>query len=171
MPPPCAQDGSCNWDRLFAEPATPDYLSHSAPQLTYEYTMGNCSNGVIWCVNTAYLSFADYTTNPSPLSNILNLVQLSVICNAENRPSIPYARTGSSLLDGYLQISRNSESEFDSRSSTYTPTAEQFPSLATPPQHSPHPPSSEFNSSASATTQIQKPPSLPGQPSKSGNTA
>jgi hypothetical protein len=47
-------------------------------QQTYEYSINGSAKNV-WCDTTTYLSFANYILNPSPLSNILNLVELDVL--------------------------------------------------------------------------------------------
>ncbi|KAL3430684.1 hypothetical protein BDV09DRAFT_199443 [Aspergillus tetrazonus] len=75
----CLEDNSCDWDRLFTNPADPLFLNISDSQQTYEYSMPEYSNSSLWCHNSAFLSFAAYTLNPSPVSNILQLAQLGVL--------------------------------------------------------------------------------------------
>ncbi|KAL6232779.1 hypothetical protein BDW75DRAFT_11772 [Aspergillus navahoensis] len=55
------------------------YRNISASQQTYEYIMPGFTNDSIWCDNTAFLSFAAYAMNPSPILNLLQLVQLGVL--------------------------------------------------------------------------------------------
>ncbi|KAL3496160.1 hypothetical protein BJX62DRAFT_251715 [Aspergillus germanicus] len=74
----CFQEGSCDWDRIFSEPADHEFLSISGSQQTYEYN-SDFGDRVVWCDNTAYLSFATYAVNPSPVSNLLHLAQLGVL--------------------------------------------------------------------------------------------
>jgi hypothetical protein len=74
----CFQDESCDWDRIFSEPGDDEFLSISDSQQTYEYNSG-FGDRVVWCDNTAYLSFATYAVDPSPVSNLLHLAQLGVL--------------------------------------------------------------------------------------------
>ncbi|KAL4935555.1 hypothetical protein BDV06DRAFT_228714 [Aspergillus oleicola] len=77
---PCLGDESCDWDTLFSQPADPDFRNISYSQQTYEYSMPQYSNNsAIWCDNTAFLSFAQYTLDPSPVSNLLQLVDLGLL--------------------------------------------------------------------------------------------
>ncbi|KAL4903130.1 hypothetical protein BDW74DRAFT_180001 [Aspergillus multicolor] len=76
----CVTDGSCDWDALFSDPPEPTYRNISASQQTYEYTMpGYTNDSAIWCDNTAFLSFAAYALSSSPVTNLLQLVQLGVL--------------------------------------------------------------------------------------------
>lgn len=76
----CLRQNSCNWDQLFADPPDPLFRNISSSQQTYEYSMPQyTNNSAIWCDNTAFLSFAAYALNPSPVSNLLQLVQLGVL--------------------------------------------------------------------------------------------
>ncbi|KAL4797759.1 hypothetical protein BDV19DRAFT_377302 [Aspergillus venezuelensis] len=76
----CLGDGSCDWDRMFSQPADPEFRSISSSQQTFEYSMPQFSNdSAIWCDNTAFLSFAQYALDPSPVSNLLQLVELGLL--------------------------------------------------------------------------------------------
>ncbi|RDW79299.1 uncharacterized protein DSM5745_06151 [Aspergillus mulundensis] len=76
----CVANGSCDWDALFSDPGESTYRNISASQQTYEYTMpGYTNDSAIWCDNTAFLSFAAYALSPSPVTNLLQLVQLGIL--------------------------------------------------------------------------------------------
>jgi hypothetical protein len=74
----CFQDASCDWDRIFNEPAAPEVANISDSQQTYEYA-SDFGDRVIWCDYIAWLSFATYAVDPSPVSNSLHLAQLGVL--------------------------------------------------------------------------------------------
>ncbi|KAJ0417629.1 hypothetical protein BJY00DRAFT_303344 [Aspergillus carlsbadensis] len=76
---PCWTDGSCPWDQIFQEPAAPNEFNISGPQLTYVYSMPEHTASTVWCYNVAHLGFADYTLDPNPLTNMVSLVQLSIL--------------------------------------------------------------------------------------------
>jgi hypothetical protein len=74
----CFEDESCDWDRIFSDPADAEFASLSDSQQTYQYDSDG-TDRVVWCDNTAYLSFATYAVDPSPVSNLLHLAQLGVL--------------------------------------------------------------------------------------------
>ncbi|KAL2846189.1 hypothetical protein BJY01DRAFT_247361 [Aspergillus pseudoustus] len=74
----CLDNESCDWNRIFADPAESDFVSISDSQQTYEYN-SDFGNRMVWCDNTGFLSFATYAVDPSPVSNLLHLAQLGVL--------------------------------------------------------------------------------------------
>jgi hypothetical protein len=74
----CFEDESCDWGRIFSDPADAESASFSDSQQTYQYDSDG-TDRVVWCDNTAYLSFATYAVDPSPVSNLLHLAQLGVL--------------------------------------------------------------------------------------------
>jgi hypothetical protein len=70
----------CDWDALLSAPPAPENLNISRSSLTFEYSFPDeNANMKILCHTTSYLSFANYILNPSPLSNILSLIELNVL--------------------------------------------------------------------------------------------
>ncbi|KAF2802741.1 uncharacterized protein BDZ99DRAFT_550633 [Mytilinidion resinicola] len=83
---PCVQDGSCDWDAVFAATPSPEYRNISSGQLSFQYSMPSYSNLTVICDSSSYLSFANYVLNPSPLANILSLVELDVLDDSPSGP-------------------------------------------------------------------------------------
>jgi hypothetical protein len=83
--PPCPDEDKCEWDTLFAEPPSEELKNMTGNQQIFEYVIPTAENNV-WCDASQYLSFATYLLNPSPLANILNLVELQVL---DASPSLP----------------------------------------------------------------------------------
>jgi hypothetical protein len=75
----CLNSKSCDWDAIFSAPPLPELRNISGSQQTFEYFMPDFANTTVWCDTTSFLSFATYVLNPSPVSNILNLVELDVL--------------------------------------------------------------------------------------------
>ncbi|KAL4733160.1 hypothetical protein BDV11DRAFT_214303 [Aspergillus similis] len=100
-------------DTLFTDPADPLFLNISYSQQTYEYSMPEYSNSSLWCHNSAFLSFAAYTLNPSPVSNILQLAQLGVLHDDpgmdESNANTAWSVNGT---DGVVPGTRGSSSRF-----------------------------------------------------------
>ncbi|KAL4917362.1 hypothetical protein BDW62DRAFT_201792 [Aspergillus aurantiobrunneus] len=89
----CLENNSCDWDRLFSDPPDPLFRNVSDSQQTYEYSMPQYSNdSAIWCDNTAFLSFAAYALNPSPVSNLLQLVQIGLLRDSPGLDDEPSSR-------------------------------------------------------------------------------
>jgi hypothetical protein len=78
--------GDCNWDALLSAPPGPENINISGSSLTFQYSFGDAADFQLLCHTAFYLSFANYVLNPSPLSNILSLVELNVL---DDSPSAP----------------------------------------------------------------------------------
>jgi hypothetical protein len=75
--------GSCDWDAIFSAAPPQDRLNVSGYQMTFEYTSQE-ADSPIWCSAAAFLGFASYIVDPSPLSNIINMVQIDLITDDPN---------------------------------------------------------------------------------------
>lgn len=86
---PCLQNtSSCDWDGLFTSP--PQYNTFwnmSSYTQVSEYSMSSIPDFLVWCDTGAFLSFATYKLDPSPISNVLRLVQLDVSNTGPAQPS------------------------------------------------------------------------------------
>ncbi|KAL4931798.1 uncharacterized protein BDV17DRAFT_279926 [Aspergillus undulatus] len=123
----CIDDDSCNWDDIFTQPAQTDLRSISFSQQTYEYSMPRYSNdSAIWCDNTAFLSFATYALDPSPVSNLLQLVELGLLHDSPGlddtdnardailslHPDWTLAAWSANATDGFVPSTRGSSARF-----------------------------------------------------------
>jgi hypothetical protein len=88
-------NGDCNWDALLSAPPTPDNINISGSSLTFQYSFGDDAEFQLLCHTAFYISFANYVLDPSPLSNILSLVELNVI---DDSPSAPPDNDTSTIL-------------------------------------------------------------------------
>jgi hypothetical protein len=88
-------NGDCNWDALLSAPPTPENINISGSSLTFQYSFGDAADFQLLCHTAFYLSFANYVLNPSPLSNILSLVELNVL---DDSPSAPPDNDTSPIL-------------------------------------------------------------------------
>ena len=69
---------SCNWDSLFSAAPHPNLRNISENQQTFEYNTKGYDTP-IWCSSVAFLGFATYTINPSPMTNIIQLASFEVL--------------------------------------------------------------------------------------------
>ncbi|KAF2494956.1 hypothetical protein BU16DRAFT_562583 [Lophium mytilinum] len=83
---PCLRDRSCDWDAIFAATPSTDHRNISSSQLSFHYSMPKFSDQNVTCDSSSYLSFANYVLNPSPLANILSLVELDVLDDSPSGP-------------------------------------------------------------------------------------
>jgi len=94
---PCVENGSCDWDAVFAATPPPEYQNISSNQLSFLYSIPKFSpDRDVVCDTSSYLSFANYVLNPSPLANILNLVELDVL---NDSPSGPPKNSTAAIID------------------------------------------------------------------------
>ncbi|KAL4864420.1 hypothetical protein BDV12DRAFT_205676 [Aspergillus spectabilis] len=122
----CLGDRSCDWERIFSDPADPIFANISNSQQTFEYVMPAYTESQIWCDNTAFLSFAAYAIEPSPVSNLLQLVQLGVLhdhpgsdeANTDHGATISFhvdwmlAAWSVNAADGVVPFTRGSSARF-----------------------------------------------------------
>ncbi|KAB8200839.1 hypothetical protein BDV34DRAFT_216803 [Aspergillus parasiticus] len=76
-----------------SSPQYNEFWNMSRYSQVFEYSMSSVPDFLVWCDTAAYLTFATYTLNPSPISNALNLVQLDWVV---------YDTTALSLLHLYI---------------------------------------------------------------------
>ena len=73
-----AANATCDWDAIFAAEPPPTLGNmFTGNQQTFQYDILG-SDVPVWCSSNAFLSFATYSLNPSPVSNIISLVNLGV---------------------------------------------------------------------------------------------
>ncbi|KAL5340002.1 hypothetical protein BJX70DRAFT_387626 [Aspergillus crustosus] len=77
----CLGDQSCDWEQIFSDPPDTLFQGLSNSQHTFDYTLPHFTpeGDAAWCDGTVFLSFAAYSVTPSPVSNLLQLVQLGVL--------------------------------------------------------------------------------------------
>ena len=76
---------SCDWERIFTTPMPEPFrnTSMNVGLMEYEFSLKRTNESRIWCDTLAYLGFATYSVDTSPVSNPLYLVTMQEIALAD----------------------------------------------------------------------------------------